>query len=68
MPFDKVFEKYKSGKLHSGSQSGPPVTSRRQAVAIYLSEKKKAEQGNKEYQSSTDEHPMRAAFGRPRGR
>jgi hypothetical protein len=67
MPFNAVFAKYKAGKLHSGSQSGPPVTSHRQAVAIYMSEKKKAEQGNKEYQSS-DEHPMRRAFGRPRGR
>ena len=32
---------YKSGTLHSGSKSGPKVTSRKQAVAIYLSEKRK---------------------------
>jgi len=64
MPFDEVFQKYKRGELHSGSTSGPKVTSRRQAIAIYLSEKKKAAQGNEEYQSH-DEHPMRRVFGRP---
>ncbi len=30
--------KFKEGKLHSGSKSGPVVTKRKQAVAIALSE------------------------------
>jgi hypothetical protein len=30
--------KFKEGKLHSGSKSGPLVTNRKQAVAIALSE------------------------------
>lgn len=29
---------YKHGTLHSGSKSGPKVTSRKQAVAIAMSE------------------------------
>jgi len=33
--------KYAKGKLHSGSKSGPKVKSRKQAVAIMLSERKK---------------------------
>jgi hypothetical protein len=33
----KVMKEYKSGTLHSGT-SGPVVTSRKQAVAIALSE------------------------------
>jgi hypothetical protein len=36
----KVMGEYKSGKLHSGSKKGPEVTSRRQAVAIAMSEAK----------------------------
>jgi len=31
-------DKFKAGKLHSGSKSGPVVTSRKQALAIALSE------------------------------
>jgi hypothetical protein len=34
----KVMKEYKAGKLHSGSKKGPTVTSRKQAVAIALSE------------------------------
>ena len=34
----KVMHEYKAGKLHSGSKKGPTVTSRKQAVAIALSE------------------------------
>lgn len=34
----KVMEEYKKGKLHSGSKKGPKVTSRKQAIAIGLSE------------------------------
>ena len=34
----KVMEEYKAGELHSGSKKGPKVTSRRQGLAIALSE------------------------------
>ena len=34
----KVMREYSAGKLHSGSKKGPEVTSRRQAIAIALSE------------------------------
>ncbi len=38
----KVMNEMKAGKLHSGSKKGPVVTSRKQAVAIGLSEARKA--------------------------
>lgn len=50
MPFDQVMSKWKSGNLHSGSKSGPKVGNQKQAVAIMLSEKRKAQSGDKEYQ------------------
>ena len=34
----KVLEEFKSGKLQSGSKKGPVVTSRKQGLAIALSE------------------------------
>jgi hypothetical protein len=34
----KVMHEYKTGALHSGSKKGPEVTSRKQAIAIALSE------------------------------
>lgn len=34
----KVMKEYKAGELHSGSKSGPVVKSRKQAVAIAMSE------------------------------
>ena len=34
----KVMREYKKGTLHSGSKKGPKVKSRKQAVAIALSE------------------------------
>ena len=37
-----VMSEYKRGQLHSGSKHGPKVTSRDQAVAIALSEQRKA--------------------------
>lgn len=51
MPYDEVMHKFGSGKLHSGSKSGPKVKSRKQAIAIMLSEKEKAKGGKKEYAS-----------------
>lgn len=34
----KVMHEFKSGQLHSGSKSGPKVKSRKQAIAIAMSE------------------------------
>jgi len=36
---------FKRGKLHSGSKHGPKVTSRKQAIAISLSEARKQAKG-----------------------
>ena len=38
----KVMREFEAGKLHSGSKKGPEVTSRKQAIAIGLSEARKA--------------------------
>ena len=38
----KVMSEYGKGKLHSGSKKGPVVTSKKQAVAIALSEAARA--------------------------
>jgi hypothetical protein len=38
----KVLHEFKAGKLHSGSKTGPKVTSMKQAVAIALSEARRA--------------------------
>jgi uncharacterized protein DUF6496 len=38
----KVMREYKEGKLHTGSKKGPTVTNPKQAVAIALSEARKA--------------------------
>lgn len=51
MPWDKVLSKFKKGKLHSGSKKGPKVKSRKQAIAIMLSEKEKAGAGHPEYKA-----------------
>ena len=45
MPFKSVADemhKWKGGKLHSGSKHGPVVKSQKQAIAIALSEERKA--------------------------
>ena len=38
----KVLSEYKHGTLHSGSKKGPKVKSRKQAIAIALSEAREA--------------------------
>ena len=38
----KTMEEYKAGKLRSGSKKGPVVKSRKQAIAIGLSEEGKS--------------------------
>lgn len=48
MPFKSVkgvMDEWKAGTLHSGSPRGPVVTNQQQAVAIALSEQRKAKQG-----------------------
>lgn len=35
---EKVMNEYSEGKLHSGSKKGPEVKSRKQAIAIAMSE------------------------------
>jgi hypothetical protein len=39
---EKVMHEYKEGSLHSGSKKGPKVTNPKQAIAIALSEARKA--------------------------
>jgi hypothetical protein len=40
----KVMDEWKAGTLHSGSKKGPTVTNQKQAIAIALSEARKAGQ------------------------
>lgn len=61
MPWDQVMHKFKHGQLHSGSKSGPQVKSRAQAIAIMLSEKKKAAGGKREYKSVVNKDMRKAA-------
>lgn len=51
MPARLVLPKFKAGKLHSGSKTGPVVKSKAQALAIMESEKKNAAH-NPEYQAA----------------
>lgn len=39
---EKVMHEYKEDELHSGSKKGPKVKSKKQAIAIALSEARKA--------------------------
>jgi hypothetical protein len=59
MPYTEVMDKFKKGKLHSGSKSGPPVKNKKQALAIMLSEKKEADKGKKEYKPKLNTGPTR---------
>lgn len=43
----KVMGEYKRGTLHTGSKTGPKVTSKKQAVAIALSEQRKFNRGKR---------------------
>ena len=43
----KVMHEFKAGTLHSGSARGPRVTSRQQAIAIALSEGRRASKKRK---------------------
>ena len=39
---EKTMHEFKEGSLHSGSEAGPVVRSRKQAVAIGMSQQRKA--------------------------
>ena len=43
----KVMGEFKRGTLHSGSKKGPKVKSRKQAVAIALSEQRRVKKRSK---------------------
>ena len=43
----KVMHEFKGGSLHSGSKKGPVVKSKKQAIAIALSEQAKAKKKGK---------------------
>ena len=43
----KVMGEFKRGTLHSGSKTGPKVKSRKQAVAIAMSEQRQAKKRSK---------------------
>lgn len=47
MPSSEVMHEYKHGTLHSGSKRGPKVRSRKQAIAIMMSEKRKEQRGKR---------------------
>jgi hypothetical protein len=40
-----TMKEFKAGNLHSGSKKGPKVTNPKQAIAIGLSEERKAKKG-----------------------
>jgi hypothetical protein len=42
---EKVMHEFKEGTLHSGGPSGPQVTNRKQAIAIAMSEARRAKRG-----------------------
>jgi len=70
MPWDEVMHKFKHGGLHSGSKKGKKVTNRKQAIAIMLSEKRKAGEGKSEYQSKKggiDTGPSKRFMKKKRG-
>lgn len=52
MPWNEVMSKWKSGNLKSGS--GAKVTDRKQAIAVMLSEKRKAK-SKPEYKSGLED-------------
>lgn len=50
--------KFKHGKLHSGSKKGKKVKSRKQAIAIMMSEKRKEKkQGGKYHKKGSRKRP-----------
>jgi hypothetical protein len=64
MPWNQVMHKWKTGNLHSGSKEGPTVKNQKQAVAIMLSEKRKAGEGKKEYAAHAKGGEVKAKWRR----
>lgn len=60
----KVMGEFKAGDLHSGSKSGPVVKNRQQAIAIGLSEGRKASKMAQGGQYAADARPKMAAEGK----
>ena len=60
----KVMREFEAGKLHSGSKHGPVVSNEKQAIAIALSEARKAgekvspKKKKKSKKHETDHHAM----------
>ena len=54
MPSSEVLHKFKHGELHSGSKKGPKVKSRKQAIAIMLSEKRNEAKHGGRYESKSE--------------
>lgn len=44
---EKVMKEAKAGTLHSGSKTGPIVKTKKQAIAIALSEQRRVDKGKK---------------------
>lgn len=65
-PWNEVFGKFKKGTLHSGSKKGPIVKSKRQAIAIAMSEKRAAEGGKAEYQPKGKPKKLTGQAKKPR--
>jgi len=67
MPFRSVqdeMHRWKAGELHSGSHTGPVVRSQKQAIAIALSEQRRAGQGRLAAPKQKHKGPRLAAKGR----
>ena len=63
MPWNEVMGKFKRGALHSGSKHGPIVKSRDTAIAIMMSEKRKAAGGKAEYKKRSKRTGFRSIGG-----
>jgi len=61
----KVLKEYKTGKLRSGSKKGPKVTSRKQAIAIALSEQRKQNKKPKPPQPNLTKPRVKANIQKP---
>ncbi len=63
-----VMHEFKEGKLHSGTKDGPQVSNRKQAIAIGLSEQRKASPAKKSKAKSSPVSHMRTDVGHFDGR
>jgi hypothetical protein len=61
MPSKLVMGKFKAGTLKSGSDKGPKVKDKKQAVAIMLSEQRKESKMGGKYQDASKIRKARSA-------